>query len=53
MSLRAEVPRQDVLLTCRMYRRELETIKKAAKNAGKSVSDWVRESLLLRAKRAA
>ena len=50
MRLRSEVPRQTAVLNVRMYPDELDSIRKAAKSAGKSIADWVRENLLRKAK---
>jgi uncharacterized protein (DUF1778 family) len=50
MKLRSEVPRQTAVLNVRMYPEELEFIRKAAKGAGKSIADWVRENLLRKAR---
>jgi uncharacterized protein (DUF1778 family) len=45
MPLRDYEP-QDAVLAVRMRRTELDTIKKAAKTAGKSMADFVREAML-------
>jgi len=50
MALRDYVP-QNAMIAVRMRLDELATIKKAAKNAGKSVSGVARELLLAWAKR--
>lgn len=50
MSLRnAKV--QDATLSIRLYSNELDTYKKAAKNAGKSLAEYVRDVLNASAKR--
>jgi uncharacterized protein (DUF1778 family) len=53
MKLRSEMPRQTAVLHVRMYPEELADIKKAARNAGKSIADWVRERVVPKAKKAA
>jgi len=42
---------QTATLTIRLFDHELEDIKKAAKRADKSMSDFVRETLLRKARR--
>lgn len=42
---------QDATLSIRLYSDELDTIKKAAKNAGISLADAVRKTMLAWAKR--
>jgi predicted HicB family RNase H-like nuclease len=46
MRLRSEVPRQTAVLNVRMYPEELDAIRRAAKRAGQSIAEWVRENLL-------
>jgi uncharacterized protein (DUF1778 family) len=45
--------RQDKTLSIRLYSHELQTIKIAAKRLGISLADYVRDSCIARAKRAA
>lgn len=42
---------QDATLSIRLYSDELATIKKAAKTAGKTLAEWVREVTAKAAKR--
>lgn len=52
MRLRSEIPRQTAVLNVRMYPQELEQIRKAARSAGKSIAEWVRENLLQKSKKS-
>jgi hypothetical protein len=44
---------QDATLSIRLYRTELEAVKKAAENAGKSIADYVRDRVVPKSKKAA
>jgi len=44
---------QDATLSIRLYRTELEAVKKAAENAGKSIAEYVRERIVPKIKKAA
>lgn len=52
MPLRTKVPVQNATLSIRLFAHELKTIKKAAKKQGfKKMAEFVRDTLLDRAKR--
>lgn len=51
MPPRVKGPIQDAMLTVRLFKPELQAIRKAAKTAGKSIAEYVRQSCLERAKR--